>query len=224
MYSEVAVAKTKKTSLKLILQGIMAGFMIGIGGYASQLVTVAGLPKVLSAAVFPVGLIMVILTGAELFTGNCLMPGALMNKKIKASGMAKVWCLSYIGNLIGSLLLAAGIKATAADEYLEIARTVAETKVSMSVPAMLIKGVLCNILVCIAVWCAIKANDTCGKAIMAFVPVFTFVFCGFEHSVANMYFLTVGSAPVGAMAFQILIVTIGNIIGGAIVGMLLEMK
>ena len=222
MYSDVAVAKTNKGSLRILVQGIMAGFMIGIGGYASQLATVLGLSKVVSAAIFPVGLIMVVLTGAELFTGNCLMPAAVMNGRIRFSGMGRVWVLSYIGNLIGSLILGFAIRYTGSDDYIALAESVAAAKTGMPILEMLIRAILCNILVCIAVWMAINADSTSGKVLCAFVPVFTFVLCGFEHSVANMYFLTVGSAGVGAAFVQIAIVTVGNIIGGSVIGLMLE--
>ena len=224
MYSKVAVAKTNKSISRLVVQGILAGFMIGIGGYASQLATVLGMSKAVSASIFPVGLIMVVLTGAELFTGNCLMPAALVNGQIKAVGMLRVWVFSYIGNLLGSLILAAAVRIVGTPEYLELAANVAATKTGMPVGEMLVRAILCNVLVCIAVWMAINADSTIGKAACAFVPVFTFVFCGFEHSVANMFFLAAGGAPIGAAFVQIAIVTVGNIIGGALLGIMVEGK
>ena len=228
MYSKVAQAKASKSGRKLFVQGIMAGFMIAIGGYASQLATLAGLPKIVGAAIFPAGLIMVILTGSELFTGNCLMAGSVVTKAVQWEDVFRVWGLSYLGNLSGSLLLALCVGVIGSNDYAILAKSVAETKVSMSAEEMLVKGILCNVLVCIAVWMAINANTTAGKIVCAFVPVFVFVFCGFEHSVANMfflpvvYFLPVQGADVFSVIRQIAVVTVGNIIGGAIVGIALE--
>ncbi len=219
--ADIAKKKTLKTYQQLLLWGMMAGFMIGIGGYSSQLITAAGLPKALSAAVFPVGLIMVILTGSELFTGNCLMFGAVVSNENTINKMLKVWITSYIGNILGSVILAyALLLCNPSEEYMEVAKNAALSKVSMSPTEMFIKAILCNMLVCIAVYTALMADNTAGKILATFVPVFVFVLCGFEHSVANMFFLTIGQADIFQTIYQISVVTVGNIIGGAMIGVM----
>ena len=225
MYLAAAKKKCAKSVGRLFFEGILAGLLIAVGGYGSQLIAAAGLPKVVSAAVFPVGLIMVVLTGSELFTGNCLLAGPAWTGQISWADLGKVWGVSYLGNLVGSLLMAGGVSVIGmSDAYTQTAQAAAAAKVAMGVPEMLVRAFLCNLLVCVAVWTAINAAETAGKAIAAFVPVFAFVLLGFEHSVANMYFLAVGGADIGQSVFQIAVVTVGNILGGAAIGILLETR
>ena len=225
MYTAAAEKKCAKSIARLFIEGILAGFLIAVGGYGSQLIAAAGLPKVLSAAVFPVGLIMVILTGSELFTGNCLLAGSVCTHRIKAKDAGRVWLVSYLGNLAGSLLMAGAVFTIGMnDAYRQTAQAAAAAKAAMGVPEMLVRAFCCNLLVCIAVWTAINASDTAGKILATFVPVFAFVLLGFEHSVANMFFMPVGGADLGRSVLQIAVVTIGNILGGAFVGILLETR
>lgn len=225
-YSGVAQAKAVKSTLRMLIDGVMAGFMVAIGGYASQLATAAGLPKLVAAAVFPVGIIMVILTGSELFTGNCLMAGSALTGRIRYRDLIRVWGLSYVGNLGGALLTAASVRIIGSSAaYQEVATQAVEGKLAMGIGEVLIRAILCNVLVCLSVWMAIYADTTAGKILSAFVPVFVFVLCGFEHSVANMFFFPVGGAGnLMSCAGQILIVTVGNIIGGGLVGCFFETR
>ena len=226
------VKKAGLPVLKMLVLGMLAGVYIGFGADVFVLATSAGgdpfqsmVAKLIGAALFPVGLMMVILCGAELFTGNNLLALALMDRKITAGKMLKNWAVVYIGNLIGSVLLAfllakSGLFADAAGER---AMAVAAAKTSMPFMPALIRGVLCNILVVLACWMQAGAKDLAGKILAIWFPIMMFVFAGFEHSVANMTYIPLGiflGADVTWGAFflaNLLPVTVGNIIGGACV-------
>ena len=226
----IGVAKTKITTLRTILLGIFAGMFIGFGawGFLVVLANVAdpGLAKLLGAAVFPVGLMLVILCGAELFTGNNLLTLALMDKKISWGGMLRNWGLVYLGNIIGSYLLAFIISQTGmissgavADKVI----AVANAKVGMTFIAAMSKAILANMLVVLACLLQAGAKDLVGKIFAILFPIMLFVLSGFEHSIANMFFIPLGQfagaeVTTAAMwAKNILPVTIGNVIGGAII-------
>ncbi|RHO61344.1 formate/nitrite transporter family protein [Eubacterium sp. AM05-23] len=226
----------KKASLsigKMLVLGIFAGIFIGFGAHGFLLATGIGkgalgeamIAKFIGASVFPAGLMMVILCGAELFTGNNLMTLALMDKKITVKGMLTNWVVVYIGNLIGSILLAFVLAKSGlyADAVLDKAMAVAQAKVGMPFSAALIRGILCNMLVVLACWMQAGSKDMIGKIFAIWFPIMLFVFAGFEHSVANMTYIPLGiflGADVswGQMFIDNLLpVTLGNIIGGAII-------
>ena len=168
---------------------------------------------------------MVILCGAELFTGNNLMTLALMDKKITIKGMLTNWVVVYIGNLIGSILLTFVLAKSGlyADAVLDKAVAVAQAKAGMPFSTALIRGILCNMLVVLACWMQAGSKDMIGKIFAIWFPIMLFVFAGFEHSVANMTYIPLGiflGADVswGQMFINNLLpVTLGNIIGGAII-------
>lgn len=229
-YNKVAKAKASKSVLQLFIGGIFAGMFIAFGGICSQMISAEGLPKALSALTFSVGLIMVIYTGTELFTGNCLLFSSVFDGAIKWTDLTRNWICVYLGNLVGSLLFAGsvcyvGMPKMFNGKLQEIMMSAYSAKLDQTASVLFIKGIFCNILVCLAVWCAIHIPEAAGKAIAAAVPVFVFVYCGFEHSVANMFFLPVAVFSGGVdhmipwvmIARQIIIVTAGNIIGGLIV-------
>ena len=203
----------------------------------------ASVGKFIGACIFPGGLTMVLLAGSELFTGNCLLTISLLQKEIKFGGMIKNWVWVYIGNFIGAGLVALAIVVCGQVGLFGNGMAVsvistAVAKTSMSFGAALIKGILCNFLVCIAVWIAFAAKDVVGKIVGLFFPIMMFVLCGFEHSVANMYYIAAGLFAIKVPAYadaataagvdfsnlnvgsflggNLLPVTIGNIIGGAI--------
>ena len=230
-------AAKKKVSLpiwKMLLLGVLAGMFIALGGVssgaASHAVTDAGLAKTLSGVLFPGGLALVVLMGAELFTGNCLMAGPALTGKVKWAGLLKNWGLVYLGNMCGAFLLSAlvyhsGLMANA--DLAAAAKSVAANKCSLSFIEALLRGIGCNILVCGAVWMASGAQNAGGKAVCCFFPIMLFVACGFEHSVANMYYIPLGlqlGAEVASMSAYLLSnllpVTLGNILGGAGLGMI----
>jgi len=246
-YIAIGKDKVKLPAGKMIMLAVLAGVFIALAGVGSTTVAVsveaASLGKFLGACVFPAGLIMVTLAGSELFTGNCLLTIPLLQREIKFGGMLRNWLLVYIGNLIGGLLVAAAIVYSHEPDLFDSAEAVsmlstAVTKTSLSFGDAFIRGILCNFLVCIAVWIALAAKDVAGKILGLFFPIMLFVLCGFEHSVANMYFIGAGlfaktvSAYADAAAAagldlsgltwgtfwtgNLIPVTLGNIVGGAL--------
>lgn len=236
--------KAKLTTLQQLVLGILAGAFIAVGGVVSAVVshsiTNVGVSKFVGGAVFPVGLILVVICGAELFTGNCLMVVPLADGKINVKEVLKNWVVVYIGNFIGSVLIAflvfeAGVFTLNSGKLGGVVIKVASTKGNLSFGTAFASAIMCNFLVCLAVWGASAAKDVVSKVIIIWFPIMTFVTCGFEHCVANMYFLTAGifakSNPAfvkasgiapdkmidGSHMVQNLIpVTLGNIVGGAI--------
>lgn len=242
-------AKVSSTSQKLMIKSMLAGMMIAMGAAASSVaahsVANVGLARLAAAVVFPVGLMMVILTGAELFTGDCLMIMGTASGKHSAGQLIKTLIMVYAGNFLGAALLAMAISASGQLDYsngLLGAYTikVALGKATISFGKALISGALCNILVCVAVLMAICAKDITGKLLASFFVIMLFVTAGFEHCVANMYYITAGlvakmnpayvqaamaeygytAEQLSALNIQNFIVgnlvpvTIGNIIGG----------
>lgn len=246
-YITTGKAKVNTPISKMFLLAILAGVFIGIGGVGATTVAVsvtqASVGKFLGACVFPGGLTMVLLAGSELFTGNTLLVIPLLEKEISLSGMLKNWAVVYIGNFVGGFLAAAGAVYSHQIGSFENQMAVsvisaAAGKCSMTFSDALIRGILCNFLVCIAVWISFAAKDVAGKVTGLFFPIMMFVLCGFEHSVANMYYISAGILAKGIPAYaeaakeagvnlnavswgsflggNLLPVTIGNIIGGAV--------
>ena len=238
-YVNIGVGKINLPVPKMLLLGILAGMYIAFGAVGSQAVAVciplASVAKFAGACVFPVGLMLVLCAGSELFTGNCLLIIPVLEKKASVGGMLKSWIVVYLGNLIGGILVALAVTYGHVLSLFDsgLAKAVVSTavgKVSMSFSDALIRGILCNILVCLAVWVSFAAKELAGKIIGLMLPVMLFVLCGFEHSVANMYFVPVGifaSSEYGIaaeglnwgafFAKNLLPVTLGNIIGGSVI-------
>lgn len=246
-YIEAGKAKVSLSIPKMLLLGVLAGIFIAFGGVAATTVAVsvpeASLGKFLGACVFPGGLTMVLLAGSELFTGNCLLTIPLLEREIWLIGMLKNWLFVYIGNLIGAILVGAGVVFSHQPGLFQNQMAVsllsaAASKCTLSFGDAFIRGILCNFLVCIAVWISYAAKDVPGKILGLFFPIMTFVLCGFEHSVANMYYISAGifaksnavyaqaaaEAGVGLEALNwgnfwtanLIPVTLGNILGGAV--------
>jgi formate/nitrite transporter len=249
--STVSVGKATSPWLSVFVLGILAGAYIGFGGLLSTTVTFdlaaqvgVGLTKFLAGSAFSLGLILVVIAGAELFTGNNLMVSSVMTKDISFNTMTKRWGLVYVANFIGSILLAlvfylSGLWKTGNGALGTAAVGIAFTKVNLGFLEALIRGIGCNWLVCLAVWMSLASRQTIGKIFAIYFPIMGFVAIGFEHCIANMYFIPTGiflhqwagiSAPaafdpsslswIGFLWKNLLPVTIGNIIGGAVfVGM-----
>lgn len=215
---------------KMFMMAIFAGMFIGFGAVGFCVMTsgltgdLAILGKFIGACIFPCGLMLVVVCGAELFTGNCLLPIALLDKKITVGQMLKNWIVVYVGNIVGSYLLAyivfkSGLFGGAMGE--NIAK-IATAKASLSFGAAFFRGLLCNILVTLSLWFQAGSRDLSGKILAIFFPIMLFVLAGFEHSVANMFYLPLGqlcgAAVTTAQAWlgNILPVTLGNIVGGAL--------
>ncbi|HHV46722.1 MAG TPA: formate/nitrite transporter family protein [Tissierellia bacterium] len=227
------IDKANRSFLSLLMLSILAGIYIGFGAHAYFTITQAagslnaGIAKFLGGAVFPIGLLLVAVAGGELFTGNCLMTMSLMDRKISAAGLLRNWIIVYIGNFIGSIILAKALvfsNAYAPGSLIaDTAFSVATSKISQSAPQILVKGILANMLVCLAVWLACGAQDIGSKVVAIWFPVMTFVMVGFEHSIANMFFLPVAKFAGLEITWSqiwfnnIIPSTIGNIIGGGII-------
>jgi formate/nitrite transporter len=247
----IGVKKTTSPFSTVLVLGVLAGAYIGFGGLLSTAVTFdmasrfgLGFTKLVGGAVFSVGLILVVIAGAELFTGNNLMVVSALTKEITFSAMLRRWAIVYGANFIGSILLAllfylAGLWKTGGGALGASAVNIAYGKVTLSFSEALVRAIGCNWLVCLAIWMALAAQQTIGKIFAIFFPIMAFVAIGFEHSVANMYFIPAGiflkswagiPAPQGVdpnslgwvsfLGKNLLPVTIGNIIGGGVfVGM-----
>ncbi len=190
-----------------------------------------GLAKLIFGGVFPVGLMLVVIAGSELFTGNTalMIPSTLLGKT-SWGALVRNWVWSFVGNFIGSVFVAYCLVyltgLLSADPWLTCAKGIAEGKVTQGFWPLLLKGIGCNWLVCLAVWLSIASDDVAGKVLGIWWPIMVFVALGFEHSVANMFFVPMGiflGAKVTWGQFllvNLLPVTLGNILGGALfVGM-----
>lgn len=224
---ESGIKKAKSPIKKSLLLGILAGVFIGIGGLGniiiSQTLKDPGISKFSGACIFPIGLMLVVMCGAELFTGNNLMTLAVMDKKINIKEMFKNWGIVYLANFVGSIILVIVVyySSTLTLDAAAKAISIAESKVALSFMEAFLKGIMCNVIVVLAVWFATGGKDIVSKIFACWFPIMLFVLCGFEHSVANMFFVPLGmilGANVGIyqLLFNLFAVTIGNIVGGAI--------
>ncbi|HHX73794.1 MAG TPA: formate/nitrite transporter family protein [Firmicutes bacterium] len=223
--------KGTSPSGKLLLLGVLGGLFIGLGGHGNIVANSfmagidPGLARLAGAAVFPVGLMLVILAGAELFTGNNLMTLAVANHRISLPQLLRNWFVVYIGNFVGATLLALLLTKTniyGSEAMLGKATAIASGKLGLTFYQAVISGIFCNILVVLACWMQAGAKDMAGKVFTIWFPVMLFVFSGFEHSIANMFFLPLAMF-LGAditwsqiWAANLIPVTIGNILGGAV--------
>ena len=245
-----AVNKANLPLARMIVLGMMAGMFIALGGAISNTavhdIANVGLARTLAGVIFPVGLLMIILVGGELFTGNCLMIMATMNKRIKVSGLIRNLVIVYFSNLIGSLIIDVLIFYSGNLDYTGGALgaytiKVALGKVNIAPGKAIVSGILCNFLVCMAILMAGSAKDVIGKIFAAWFPIFAFVIGGFEHIVANMFYIPTGilaatnpdyvakaeelygitadqlsALDLGGLLHNFIPVTIGNILGGMI--------
>ena len=224
-YCAAADKRVTQSLPRLLLLGALAGAFIAFAGVAASIGGALG-GKLASATIFPIGLTMVLLAGSELFTGNCLFLMPLLRRNITAGHMLRNWVAVYLGNLLGSVAVAfLVVQCGALDGIAEAAVAAAVTKAALPFGVALLRGVLCNFLVCLAVWMAFCAQSAGGKVVSLFGPIFLFVLCGFEHSVANMYYIPAGIflAENGEVTWlslwqNLLPVTLGNMVGGCGLG------
>jgi formate/nitrite transporter len=249
--STIGVGKATSPWFSVFVLGILAGAYIGFGGLLSTSVTFdlaakagIGIQKLVAGSAFSLGLMLVVIAGAELFTGNNLMISSVMSGEITFGVMLRRWGLVFLANFIGSILLAllfyfSGLWKTANGALGASALAIAIAKVKLSFGEALWRGIGCNWLVCLAVWMALAARQTISKIFAIFFPIMGFVAIGFEHCIANMYFIPVGiflkewagiPPPAGMdpsllgwggfLWNNLLPVTIGNVLGGGVfVGM-----
>ena len=247
-YAAIGASKTRMSIRKLLLLSILAGFLIGMGGAvtntASHMIPNASAAKLISGMLFPIGLIMVLFMGAELFTGNCLIDISVLEGRTSWGGMLQNLVIVYLGNCLGAMALAwacvySGQLDLSGGRLAAWTIQVAAAKCSIPFGKAVVLGILCNILVCGGVMCGLCGKSAAGRAIGAFVPVAFCVICGFEHCVANMYYIPAGLfalAQYGELVVQtncasltwsnfvlanLLPVTIGNILGGCSFGALI---
>ena len=235
-YVEVCIHKVRLSALKMLVLGIFAGIFISLAGVAATTIAVTienpTLSRILSAAIFPAGLCMVLIAGSELFTGNTLIIMALLEGKVTPGQMFKNWFFVLLGNTLGTLLVSVLVvyghtPSLYGNALAESMVSIAQAKVSLGFGDAFIRGILCNILVCLAVWMSFAAKHVEGKVMISYFPIFIFVLCGFEHSIANMYYLFTGIftateyqiAAEGLNLFtaffhNLLPVTLGNVVGG----------
>ena len=220
----------KENKIGYFISSMLAGIYVGLG--IMLIFTIGGLltsasspaTKIVMGLSFGVALSLVVFAGSELFTGNnFVMAVGSLNKSVTWGEAGKVWIVSFIGNLVGSILAAtlfymAGLATVPVGEF--IAKT-SEAKMSMPATELFFRGILCNMLVCLAVWCTFRCKEESSKLIMIFWCLFVFITAGFEHSVANMTLLTIGllsplghAVSVSGYAYNILIVSLGNMVGG----------
>lgn len=242
---DISVTKSKMGVAKCFVSAMLAGAFIGFGAtYFMVFLGDSTMPfaaqRMVGGICFCLGLVLVLCCGAELFTGNNLMVTGLASKKISMGGMLKNWVVVWLGNLAGSLLAVAlifwanvgGMNGGAVGDVMV---SVAVSKVTPDWFVLLGKGIMCNIMVCLAVWIGFSARTVADKVLGILLPISFFVAAGFEHCVANMFFLptgllmktmgfgasvaNVGALDLGAIFYNISAATIGNIIGGAVVGL-----
>jgi formate/nitrite transporter len=234
---DAAVVKVALRPPRLLVMAFLGGIFISLGallavvvaGGATQLLAEnPGLDKLLFGAVFPIGFIAVVLTGADLFTSNCatqMVPW--YRRKVKLREVLRVWSVSYLGNLIGALFAAWAFAymtglLTANQPWTPYIINLAEHKVHQPFQVVFMKGVLANMLVCVAAWQGYSAKDTLGRMVGIWAPVMTFVALGMEHSIANLFFVPaamLAGANITLLDFAVhnlLPATVGNIVGGAL--------
>ena len=213
---------------KMLVLGVLAGAFIAFAGVAASIAgTVGG--KLATAAVFPMGLAMVILGGSELFTGNCLFLLPVLGRKCRALDAARCWIAVYLANLVGAVAVALLVTGCGVlDGIAEAAIATAAGKASLSFGTAFLRGILCNFLVCLAVWMAFCAKSAGGKVVSLYGPIFLFVLCGFEHCIANMYYIPAGiflsggsQVDWGGFFRNLVPVTLGNMAGGCGLGVIL---
>ena len=241
----VAQGKTAMPLLKAILLGIMAGLFIGMGGMMLTLVlSDATIPfiaqRLLGGLSFCIGLLLVILAGAELFTGNVLIIMATLSGKVSWKAFIKNLVIIWIANFIGSLIAAAivfyaNVGALNSGAVGDVFINLAATKVTIPPLTMFVKAILCNFLVCLAVWMASAGRTLADKFFAILFPITAFVAAGGEHSIANMFFLPLGffqklaggavsEAAIAAadkidvvgIFYNLGMVTLGNLVGGIV--------
>ncbi len=243
----IGVSKSEAPVLQTLVLAILAGAFIALGAIFATTVATGtsgmlpyGVGKLLVGAVFCLGLILVIVGGAELFTGNNLIVMAWASRKVSTASLLRNWVVVYAGNFIGSMGTA--IMVFFSRQYTfasggigETALSIAAGKVGLGWFQALMLGVLCNIMVCLAVWLTFSARSTIDKIAAIFFPITAFVAAGFEHSIANMYFIPIGllikmldpafvaASSVdtslltwGSFVNNLIPVTLGNILGGSV--------
>ncbi|MFZ4544983.1 MAG: formate transporter FocA [Saprospiraceae bacterium] len=246
----IGVAKARMSFIKTLSLAILAGAFIGFGSMFSTIVSIGteipwGLSRLITGICFSLGLILVIVAGAELFTGNNLISMAWASAKVKTIDVIRNWLIVYCGNFVGAIGLAVLMffsrQYTSANGAVGLKiLTMAENKCNLDFMQAIVLGILCNVLVCLAVWLCFSAHTNTDKILSIIFPISAFVAAGFEHSVANMYVIpkalliktfadsnfwnSIGKTPndfpsiswTNFFINNLLPVSLGNVIGGAV--------
>ncbi len=230
---DVGSVKAKLSLLQMAVLGVLAGAFIAFGAQGAITISQTlgnidvGLQKFAFAAIFPVGLMMVVMCGAELFTGNNLMTLGCLSCQFTWKDILKNWVVVYFANFLGSVIIVLMIvksgMATPGTPAADFVIGLASKKVHLTFAAALLRGILCNIIVVLAVWMATGAKDVISKIFACWFPIMLFVLSGYEHSIANMFFIPLAMS-LGAeitmadfLVKNLLPVTLGNLIGGAVI-------
>lgn len=230
---KVGIVKARMPALPLFALSVLAGAFIALGAmFFTVAVTGSSLgfgpTRVLGGVVFSLGLVLVVVGGAELFTGNVLMVLGWADGKVTTRALLRNWAFAYVGNFIGAagmaaMAYAAGLFALDSGQVGATARAVAEAKAALPFGTAFWKGVLCNALVCLAVWLCFAAHSVIDKIFAIVFPIAAFVALGFEHSIANMYFIPAGALAGGleggaleGLIANLVPVTLGNVVGGGL--------
>lgn len=243
-YSKAGIRKGTMSIPRMFILAVMAGMFIALAGLAATAASVTienpSAAKIVTALVFPAGLSMVIINEKELFTGNSLMIISVLNRKGTFKHIFRNWIVVFIGNFAGSVLVTGlctlgNVYSMFDNKFAMSAVTIANAKCSMSFTEALIKAIFCNVLVCFAVLMATLSETHPGKIAVLYFPIMIFVICGFEHSVANMSYISGGlfinnlygdlGVDTSSLTWwnfligNMVPVTIGNVIGGCATGL-----
>lgn len=230
---DMGVAKARANGLTLFVLAVLAGAFISLGALLFTVIITEsnlgfGITRLLGGLGFCLGLVLVVVGGAELFTGNNLLAMAWASRLISAREVMRNWCLVYLGNVVGCLgtvLLVLGAQtANLSDGAVgNSALQIAQAKTELSWLEAFARGVLSNTLVCLAVWLAMGGHSVSDKILAVLFPISAFVTMGFEHAIANWFFLPYGlalgspdSLAVLNIASNLIAVTFGNIVGGTL--------
>jgi len=235
---EVGVTKATMPVLTMFALAVLAGAFIALGALfytvtvttGNEVAVPFGLLRLAGGVTFSLGLVLVVVGGAELFTGNNLIAMAWASGRVTTQQVMRNWGWVYLGNLVGAvgtavLVWLAGVHTMSDGAVGETMVQIARSKIALDPVSAVARGILCNVLVCLAVWLCMGARSVTDKILAIVFPITGFVACGFEHSVANMYFLPIGvalaagtSAPLsvtGALS-NLALVTLGNVLGGTV--------
>ncbi|MEM7225214.1 MAG: formate/nitrite transporter family protein [Pseudomonadota bacterium] len=230
------VAKARMAAPQILMLAVLAGAFIALGGMVFTLVmtgadSAVGIDRLIGGIAFSLGLILVVVAGAELFTGNNLIVIAWADRRISTFELLRNWGLVYLGNLAGAFAMVAlaalaGVPDIGGGAVGATAAKIAQHKLALPFGQALVSGILCNLLVCLAIWMCFGARRVTGKVLCIVFPISAFVALGFEHSVANMYLIPAGLiaesglghalANLGGFLGNLVPVTLGNIIGGGV--------
>jgi formate transporter len=223
-----SVRRAELPAHSLVVLAVLGGIYIGLGGALATLALTDnslgfGLARLVAGIAFSLGLVMLVIAGGELFTGNNLMILALASGKISLRHVFRNWTVVYLANAAGALLLAITIHQSGildSDNIGATAVRIAEAKAQLNFGQAFVRGILCNMLVCLAVWLSVAARGVEGKVIAIVFPICAFVALGFEHCIANLYLLPVAmlngaNVSLGSFVTNIVAVTLGNTVGGA---------